>query len=248
MKLFGLIGYPLTHSFSRKFFIEKFKREGITECTYENFEIKSITDFPALLSSYPELRGINITIPYKEDIKRYLQGMDPSAEKVGAVNVVRIQTDGKLIGYNSDYYGFRMSLEKWLGSKLKNIQSLIFGSGGASKAVRVVLEDCNIPYKTVSRDETKGDYIYFELFEDPGILKDFQLIVNTTPVGMYPNVNEAPHIPYDLLNSDFYLYDLIYNPEETLFLKKGEDRGAQIKNGMEMLILQAERSWEIWNQ
>jgi len=248
MKVLGLIGCPLTHSFSQRYFAEKFKKESILDVVYENFEIKNINDLPALLESYPNLQGFNVTIPYKEDVKHYVDDLDHSAQKVGAVNVIKILPDQRRIGYNTDYYGFRTSLESWLGGKISSVNSLVFGTGGASKAVRVVLEDCNIPFKLVSRDEKKGDYIYYELSEKHNIIQSHTLIINTTPLGMYPNVNEAPHIPYDLLNSEYYLYDLIYNPEETLFLKKGKEAGANIKNGLEMLILQAEKSWEIWNE
>jgi shikimate dehydrogenase len=248
MKIFGLIGYPLSHSFSQGYFNKKFKKEGMRDVIYENFEIKSIKDLPALLESYPDLCGLNVTIPYKEDVKQYVHELDHSAQKVGAVNVIKILPDKKRVGYNSDYYGFRTSLESWLAGKLYNIKSLVFGTGGASKAVRVVLKDCNIPYKTVSRDTKKGDYAYYDLSEKQDILESHTLLINTTPLGMYPHVNEAPHLPYDMLNKNYYLYDLIYNPEETLFLRKGREAGAHIKNGLEMLILQAEKSWDIWNQ
>jgi shikimate dehydrogenase len=248
MKVFGLIGYPLSHSFSQRYFAEKFNKESIHDVVYQNFEIKNIKDLLSLLESYPDLKGLNVTIPYKEDVRSYVDELDHSAQKVGAVNVIKILPDQRRIGYNTDYYGFRTSLESWLGGKVSSINSLVFGTGGASKAVKVVLEDCNIPYKMVSRSEKKGDYIYYELSEKHNIIQSHTLIVNTTPLGMYPNVNEAPHIPYDLLNSEHYLYDLIYNPEETLFLKKGKESGAHIKNGLEMLVLQAEKSWEIWNE
>lgn len=248
MKIFGLIGYPLSHSFSKRYFEEKFEKEKIHDSCYENFEIKNIDDLPALLESYPELRGINVTIPYKEDVKKYLKILDNSAKKVGAVNVVKIISNSELIGYNSDYYGFRTSLESWLGNRISFVKALVFGTGGASKAVRVVLEDCNITYNTVSRDERKADFVYYELSENPEIVEDHTLIINTTPIGMYPYINEAPHFPYESLGNNHYLYDLIYNPEETLFLKKGKEAGANIKNGLEMLILQAEKSWDIWNK
>jgi len=248
MKVFGLIGFPLSHSFSQKYFAKKFVTEGIQDTTYENFEIKHIDDLPALLESYPDLFGLNVTIPYKEEVKKYIDDLDYSARKVGDVNVIKVLPDRSLVGYNSDYYGFRTSLESWLGGKTASFNALVLGTGGASKAVKVVLEDCNINYRTVSRDGKKGDFTYFELIEDPDIVRDHTLIINTTPLGMYPHVNEAPQLPYDQLNDGYYLYDLIYNPEETLFLEKGKENGAIIKNGLEMLILQAEKSWEIWNQ
>jgi shikimate dehydrogenase len=246
MKIYGLIGFPLSHSFSKRYFGEKFQRESIQDAVYENFEIKDIDDLPALIGSYPDLCGLNVTIPYKEDIKKYVDDLDYSAKKVGAVNVIKIIQDRKIIGYNSDYYGFRTSLESWLGSRISSVKSLVMGTGGASRAVRVVLEDCNIPYKTVSRDEQKGDYVYYDLFEHQNIFLEYNLLINTTPVGMHPHANEAPHLPYDLLSAEYYLYDLIYNPEETLFLMKGKEAGAHIKNGFEMLVLQAEKSWDIW--
>ncbi len=248
MKIFGLIGYPLSHSFSQKYFSEKFRKEKIRDVVYHNFEIKHIDDLPALLDSYPDLKGLNVTIPYKEEVRKYIDSLDHSAEKVGAVNVIKILSDGSKTGYNSDYYGFRTSLETWISNSIPNLKALVLGTGGAAKAVRIVLDDCNIPYSTVSRDIAKADYDYYELTDNTDIIQDHRLIINTTPLGMYPNVNEAPHLPYELLNSDFYLYDLIYNPEITLFLKKGREAGARIKNGLEMLELQAEKSWDIWNE
>ncbi len=248
MKIFGLIGFPLSHSFSQKYFSEKFQKEKIHDVVYQNFEIKHIDDLPALLDSYPELQGLNVTIPYKEDVRKYIDSLDHSAEKVGAVNVIKILPDGSKIGFNSDYYGFRTSLETWINNGISNLKALVLGTGGAAKAVRIVLDDCNIPYSTVSRDITKADYDYYELTENTDIIRGHRLIINTTPLGMYPNVNEAPHLPYELLDADFYLYDLIYNPEITLFLNKGREAGARIKNGLEMLELQAEKSWDIWNE
>jgi shikimate dehydrogenase len=248
MKIFGLIGFPLSHSFSQKYFSEKFEKEKIKDVIYHNFEIKHIDDLPALLDSYPDLRGLNVTIPYKEEVRNYIDILDHSAEKIGAVNVIKILPDGSKIGFNSDYYGFRTSLETWISNNISNIKALVLGTGGASKAVRIVLDDCNIPYSTVSRNIAKADYDYYELTENSQILMDHRLIINTTPLGMYPNVNEAPHLPYNLLNAEFYLYDLIYNPAITLFLNKGKENGAKIKNGLEMLELQAEKSWDIWNE
>lgn len=248
MKIFGLIGFPLSHSFSQKYFSDKFQKEKIPDVVYQNFEIKHIDDLPALFESYPELQGMNVTIPYKEEVKKYIDSLDHSAEKVGAVNVIKILPNGNKIGFNSDYYGFRTSLETWISNSIFDLKALVLGTGGAAKAVRIVLDDCNIPYSTVSRNISKADYDYFELTENSQIFMEHRLIINTTPLGMYPNVNEAPHLPYELLNADFYLYDLIYNPAITLFLNKGRENGAKIKNGLEMLELQAEKSWEIWNE
>jgi shikimate dehydrogenase len=248
MKIFGLIGFPLSHSFSQKYFSDKFSKEKIPDVIYRNFEIKHIDDLPALLDSYPDLHGLNVTIPYKEEVRKYIDSLDHSAEKIGAVNVIKILPDGNKIGFNSDYYGFRTSLETWTSNNISGLRALVLGTGGAAKAVRIVLDDCNIPYSTVSRNIAKADYDYYELTENSQIITDHKLIINTTPLGMYPNVNEAPHLPYELLNEKFYLYDLIYNPALTLFLKKGRESGARIKNGLEMLELQAEKSWDIWNE
>ncbi len=248
MKIFGLIGYPLTHSFSKKYFSEKFGKEDINEFVYENFELKDIDDFPVLISTYPSLKGLNVTIPYKEDIITYLDDLDYTAKKIRAVNVIKILEDGSKIGYNTDYYGFRTSLENWLGSAMSKMNVLILGTGGASKAVKTVLHDCNIPYRTVSRNEKKGDFIYYDFIQEPELMKNFRLIINTTPLGMHPGINQAPNLPYEHMSEGFYLYDLIYNPPKTLFLQNGEKSGAKIKNGLEMLVLQAEKSWEIWNE
>ncbi len=248
MRKFGLIGYPLSHSFSKKFFAEKFTKENITDCSYDNYELREISDFPALIKAYPALQGLNVTIPYKQKIIPYLDNLDHYAGKIGAVNVIRFHENGHLIGHNSDYYGFRKSLEKWIGPAIRQVRALVLGTGGAAKAILAVLEDCNVNYKTVSRRENKGDLTYGTFTDDPELILAYRLIINTTPVGMYPDVNEAPNLPYDLIDSRFYLFDLIYNPDTTLFLQKGQDNGAKIKNGMEMLVFQAERSWEIWNK
>ena len=248
MRKFGLIGYPLTHSFSKKYFDGKFQKEKLRDCVYENFEIRRIEDLPFLIQTYPDLLGFNVTIPYKESIIPYLDDLDHVASKVGAVNVVRILKDQKKIGYNSDYYGFRLSLENWMGVEKKNLKALILGTGGAAKAVKSVLEDCNFPYRTVSRMEGKGDYIYADFIDHAELIGEYRLIINTTPLGMYPRLQEAPNLPFENMDETYYLYDLIYNPEKTLFLEKGEAAGARIKNGYEMLVLQAEKSWDIWNE
>ncbi len=247
MKIYGLIGFPLGHSFSKSYFAKKFREERIKDTLYESFELKSIEELPKLLESYPELKGLNVTIPYKEQIIPFLGDMDKSASRVGAVNVVRFGKNDQLIGYNSDYYGFRLSLEKWLDSNLSKVKALILGTGGAAKAVKAVCEDAGIPYLTVSRDPLKGSVTYYDLNEDPGVVQTHRLIINASPLGMHPRENEMPNLPYDLLDEGFYLYDLIYNPEITLFMEKGLERGANVKNGYEMLVLQAEKSWSIWN-
>lgn len=242
MKVYGLIGYPLSHSFSKGFFAEKFAREGIRECIYESFPIPSINELPALLAQYPDLQGLNVTIPYKEAVMSYLDELSPAAAQIRAVNCIRFK-DGRKIGYNTDAIGFRRSLEPLLQSH--HNRALILGTGGAAKAVQYVLESLSIPYKLVSRQVSADTIAYEQL--DASIMASHTLIVNTTPLGMYPNVSAAPVLPYEHLTDRHLLYDLIYNPAVTAFLQQGADRGATIKNGHEMLILQAEASWEIWN-
>lgn len=248
MKKYGLIGYPLTHSFSKKYFTEKFQNEKLLDCEYENFEIRRIEDLPALINMYPDLLGFNVTIPYKESIMPYLDELDHVAKKVGAVNVVKISANQRNVGFNSDYYGFRHSLENWLGAEKKKLKALVLGTGGAAKAVKCVLEDCNLPYRSVSRKPGKGDYTYADFVSYPEEISEYRLIINTTPLGMYPRLQEAPNLPFENMDATYYLYDLIYNPAKTLFLEKGEAVGASVKNGYEMLVLQAEKSWEIWNE
>lgn len=246
MRVFGLIGFPLSHSFSKKYFSEKFEREGIKNARYELFEIPDISNFPELIHQQSDLVGLNVTIPYKQQVMPYLDGLEESAEKVGAVNVIR-KTGGKLIGYNSDYYGFLLSLEKWLPADRKNLKALVLGTGGASKAVMAALNDLTIPFQLVSRQEGESSLTYDQLQEDPSFLNQYHLIINTSPVGMSPKINEAPAIDYSRLSPDHYLYDLVYNPEETRFMQLGKEQGAKVKSGMEMLHLQAEKAWEIWN-
>lgn len=244
-KQYGLIGYPLSHSFSKKYFAGKFKKENITGCQYDLFEIDSIK-LVSKVFEIEHLQGFNVTIPYKHDIMEYMDKFDHSAKKVGAVNVVKIEENGEKTGYNSDYYGFKTSLENWLPNT-KGLKAVVLGIGGAAKAVMAVLNDVSIPFVKVSRDSSKGDYSYDELRIHPEILNDHQLIINTTPLGMAPNTDSKPDIAYNLLNENFYVYDLIYNPAKTLFLSEAKKNNAQIKNGLEMLELQAEKSWEIWN-
>lgn len=242
MKVYGLIGYPLSHSFSKGFFAEKFAREGIRDCMYESFPIPEIGELPALIAQYPDLQGLNVTIPYKQVVMPYLDEMSPAAAQIGAVNCIRFK-DGRKTGYNTDAIGFRRSLEPLL--KSYHNKALVLGTGGAAKAVQYVLENLNIPYKLVSRQASADSVSYEQL--DASIMASHTLIVNTTPLGMYPNVDAAPALPYEQLTDKHLLYDLIYNPAVTAFLRQGADRGATIKNGHEMLILQAEASWEIWN-
>lgn len=242
MKIYGLIGYPLSHSFSKGFFSEKFAKEGIKDCLYDSFPIPAIDEFPALLTQYPEIQGLNVTIPYKEAVMSFLDELSPAAARIKAVNCIHFK-DGRKIGYNTDAIGFRRSLEPLLQSH--HNKALVLGTGGAAKAVQYVLNDLQIPYRMVSRKASPDTLAYEQLDEE--LMSSHRLIVNTTPLGMYPHVDAAPELPYHLITSRHLLYDLIYNPAITTFLQKGADKGAVIKNGHEMLILQAEASWEIWN-
>jgi shikimate dehydrogenase len=247
MNKYGLIGYPLGHSFSKKYFTEKFAKEGIANSVYDLYELKTIDEFPALLQNEPELKGINVTIPYKEQVIKYLDCLDASAEKVGAINVIKITEEGEKIGYNSDYYGFRNSLIKFLNdNSISSIKALILGTGGASKAVKAALAELGIVYLIVSREAGRADLTYAGLNQSH--LQQYSLIINTTPVGTYPKVDGCPEIPYQYLSASNLLYDLVYNPEVTLFMQKGIDAGAKVINGLPMLYLQAEKAWEIWQQ
>lgn len=244
MKTFGLIGKTLKHSFSQKYFTEKFQTENIEGCQYKLFELASSADFENLLKDN-KLNGLNVTIPYKEDVVPYMANLDDSARRIGAVNVVKFEKDGTLTGYNSDYYGFKKSLLQLLEG-VKPTKGLILGTGGASKAVRVALEDIGVVPTFVSRTKKEGQLSYDELTEES--IKDYQVIVNCTPLGTYPNPDEAPAIPFGGLDERHFLFDLVYNPAVSLFLQKGLDAGGKIKNGLDMLHLQAEKSWEIWNE
>lgn len=249
MPRYGLIGYPLTHSFSQRYFTGKFAREGITDSRYDLFELPNIADLPAVLQT-PDLRGLNVTIPHKQAVLPYLDRLDASAEKVGAVNVIRIETDGSRTGYNSDYYGFRRSLEDWLAQNSTQLtggtlRALVLGTGGASKAVVAALTDMGIPYRYVSRQKTEQAVSYDEA---ASLLATHHLIVNCSPVGTYPNVDDAPDLPYEQLTDRHFLYDLVYNPAETRFMQLGRERGACVQNGYQMLVLQAEKAWEIWQK
>ena len=278
MTTYGLIGYPLGHSFSRKFFTEKFEKEGI-DAQYLNFEIPSIEEFPEIIKNNPELRGLNVTIPYKQQVMQYLDEISEEAKAIGAVNVVRIERPspqpspimgretmrnagnkpdglpikgdmsaglrGSLIGYNSDVIGFVESIKPLL--KPHHKKALILGTGGASKAIRYGLEK-KLGMKTlfVSRSAREGMITYEEVTAE--VLKEYEVIVNCSPVGMYPHVDECPALPYEAMNEKNLLYDLVYNPLETLFMKKGAEQGATVKNGLEMLHLQAIASWKFWEK
>lgn len=248
MQKYGLIGYPLKHSFSIGYFNEKFEAENI-DALYVNFEIPRIEDFMEVVEENPNLCGLNVTIPYKEQVIPYLDELDKDTAKIGAVNVIKIirQPKGKtkLVGYNSDIVGFTRSIEPLLQSH--HVKALILGTGGASKAVFHGLANLGIKATFVSRTKKSNDVLTYEELT-PEIMQSHTVIVNTTPLGMYPKVDFCPNIPYDLLTPNHLLYDLLYNPNETLFMKKGMERGATVKNGLEMLLLQAFVSWEIWNK
>lgn len=246
MRQFGLIGYPLGHSFSKGYFTEKFRKENISDAAYELYPLQQIELFPQLLEEQTKLVGLNVTIPYKEQVIPYLNRLDRSAEKVGAVNVIK-KEGRELVGYNSDYFGFKQSLEQWMGQALAGQQALVLGTGGAAKAVCAALSDLQLTFQLVSRRAAAGVLSYTQLVHEPQILHNHRLIINTTPVGMQPYTDTCPELPYEHLEANHYLYDLVYNPAETLFMKKGAARGTKVKNGLEMLHLQAEKAWEIWN-
>lgn len=243
IRQFGLIGYPLSHSFSKKFFTKKFEEEGLDNCSYELFPIQSVEEVRAILKSNPALEGINVTIPHKQTILALLDRKDELVTRIRACNCIRIR-NGKLEGFNTDVIGFERSLAK--GLKPNHRSALILGTGGSAKAVEFTLAKLGISYKYVSRKPTTNNLSYEQV--TAAIIAKYHLIINTTPLGMHPTTTEAAQIPYEALTSEHYLFDLVYNPEKTLFLKKGEARGAQIKNGYEMLVIQAEESWKIWNE
>ena len=242
MKWYGLLGKTLKHSFSKAYFSKKFSSENIDDCRYENFELASINELPELLNGNPDIRGLNVTIPYKEEVLSFLDYKNDIVKEINACNCIKI-SGGKLSGYNTDVIGFQQSLEKLLKSHHKS--ALIIGTGGSAKAVRYALNTLGVAYQNVSRTKTSSTITYEELDEES--VKSHLLIVNTSPVGMYPKIEEAPAIPFQFVTPEHLLFDLTYNPEKTLFLKKGEEKGATISNGSEMLILQAEESWRIWN-
>jgi shikimate dehydrogenase len=248
MDLYGLIGYPLTHSFSKRYFTDKFTREKIKESSYELFEMKSLEDLPKLLKTKTDLRGLNVTIPHKKDVIAYVDDLDDaSAERIGAVNTIKIYADGSTKGFNTDYYGFRQSLVEWLdrrGESCSNFKALVLGNGGAAKAVMVALQDLHVEFQLVSRQKDNDSILYQELTEE--LLSSHLLIINTTPLGTFPNTEECPDLPYQWITKKHFMYDLVYNPAETLFLKKGMEKGAVVQNGLKMLQMQAEKSWEIW--
>ncbi|GHE46275.1 shikimate dehydrogenase family protein [Sphingobacterium griseoflavum] len=247
MKKLGLIGYPLGHSFSKKFYLEKFERENISDINYDLYPLETLDGFQTLYDTDPNFCGFNVTIPHKRNVMAFLDELSPEAEEINAVNCVRIERkNGKafLKGFNTDAFGFEQSLRPLLTAKHQT--ALVFGNGGAAQAVYYALKKLGISYRIVSRQRDNGDLTYTDLTE--AVIRDHKLLVNCSPVGTFPNIQECPHIPYEGIGESHLLYDLIYNPEETLFLKKGKERGATTKNGYEMLVLQAERNWKIWNE
>ncbi len=245
-KLLGLVGKNISYSFSKGYFAEKFEKEGLSDHEYVNFDIQSIDEFPKIIHEFRfQLKGLNVTIPYKQEVFQHLDKVHKVAKKVGAVNTIRFTKRGNLKGYNTDVFGFKNSLEPLLKEHHK--RALILGTGGASKAIAYVLKSLEIEYFKVSRNPVKNKEIsYDDLSRE--LVVNHTLIINCTPLGTFPNVTQKPNIPYQYLNENHLLYDLIYNPEKTAFLKEGEKKGAQIKNGLEMLIGQAEEAWRIWNK
>ena len=269
MRTFGLIGYPLSHSFSQKYFTEKFKRENLTDCEFKNFPLEDINEFPILLKNTLGLCGLSITIPHKQTIIEYLNKIEESAKEIGAVNCIKKwqMADGKwqMMGFNTDVVGFEQSIKPLI--KDHHLKALILGTGGASKAVAFVLKKMGIEFLFVYRNKHPEKRAQYQVagsrpalpagrYQAPSvkyrdlskeIISKHLIIINTTPLGTFPNIHDYPDIPYEHLSSKHLLYDLTYNPEESAFLKKGKAHGAQIKNGLEMLHLQAEKAWEIWN-
>lgn len=246
MRRFGLIGRTLGHSFSAKYFTEKFEREGLVqECRYDLFEMPEISCVEEFIAATECLVGFNVTIPYKQQVIPYLTDLSDEARNIGAVNCVKLYDDGRRVGYNTDVDGIRLSLDKLLGTT--EVESaLVLGTGGASQAVQYVLAERGVAFSIVSRDCRKGNLTYADLSHD--IIAANQLIINASPVGMYPHDNQAPNIPYEELGCGHYLFDLVYNPERTLFVERGAVHGAHTLSGLDMLYAQAEAAWRIWNE
>ena len=244
-RVFGLLGKDISYSFSRGYFSEKFQKENLENCEYTNFDLPKIDDFPTHVNKYKDnISGINVTIPYKEKVIPFLDEIDIEAKEIGAVNTIKILKNNKLKGFNTDIYGFLNAIKPLLKNHHK--KALILGTGGASKAVAFAFKKLNIPFLLVSRNpKDKTQISYNQITEN--VLKEFSILVNCSPVGTFPNVEISPNIPYQFISKEHLLFDLIYNPSETAFLSEGKKRGATIKNGYEMLELQAEKSWEIWN-
>ncbi|MCP9757587.1 shikimate dehydrogenase [Lacihabitans sp. CCS-44] len=244
MKKFGLLGFPLSHSFSKKYFTEKFVKLGIADThQYDLYEIEHIDELKEIINKTEGITGFNVTIPHKLNVLPHLSDIEPNAQRIGAVNVLKVQENKTLKGYNSDYYGFSKSLAEFLGDTRK-LKALVLGNGGAAKAVCVSLEDMGIPYQLVSRRASDDTINYRKANE---LLAEYKLIVNCTPLGTYPNVSTFPDLDYENIGSGHFCFDLVYNPSETKFLQKSKENGAKTINGYDMLVYQAEKSWEIWN-
>ena len=246
MRKLGLIGYPLGHSFSKKYFSEKFANENIIDCQYDNYPLTAIEQLPDLIKDNPTLTGLNVTIPYKSSVIKYLDSIEVQAEAVGAVNVLKISRNNEgltIKGFNSDIDGFRNSISPYLSGRVKN--ALVLGNGGGAKAVCYVLKELGIKITSVDIEKIEGVITYSDITDE--LLLNNPLIVNTTPLGMFPNINTCPDINYNSLTRDHILFDLVYNPELTVFLAKGRERGSTIISGIKMLYGQAEKAWEIWN-
>ncbi len=244
MNLYGLIGYPLGHSFSKQYFTQKFEKEGLEDCFFELYPLEKIEEFPGLLQKQPLLRGVAVTIPYKEAVIPFLHSMSPQAKSIGAVNCIEVLPGG-LRGHNTDVVGFERSFVPSL--QHHHTRALILGTGGASKAVQYVLQQLGIPFLLVSR-KAKGDTIIGYNQVTGSLLKDYTILINCTPVGMAPHENEKPPLPYEELTFVHYLYDLVYKPAETQFMLEGKKKGAVVKNGYDMLLIQADENWKIWNE
>jgi shikimate dehydrogenase len=247
MRKYGLVGYPLGHSFSQKYFTEKFSRENIPDCIYRNYPLENLDHFIEFINSDPQLAGLNVTIPYKSQVIRFVDELDAEAAEIGAVNVLKIKRHGdqiRIFGYNSDVTGIRDTLLPYMSDNVRN--ALILGTGGSSRAVSYVLTKLGLSVNLVSREKKPGALSYSEI--TPAIIKDSHIIVNTTPLGMFPNVESKPPIDYSQLTKNHILFDLVYNPQQTAFLKMGADRGCETISGLKMLHSQAEKAWEIWNE
>lgn len=243
-KRFGLLGRNISYSFSRGYFTEKFKNENLEGCTYENFDLSDISEFPLVIANTPNIKGINVTIPYKEAVMPHLNSLSKKAARIGAVNTIKITKKGKLKGYNTDYYGFKKSIQPLL--KPHHQRALILGTGGASKGIAFALEELGIAYTFVSRGGKENTIDYTSL--NAMTFDNYQIVINCTPIGTSPDIDASPAIPYNFFTSNHIAYDLIYNPEETQFLRQAKAKGAATKNGYDMLVYQAEKSWEIWNK
>lgn len=244
MRKFGLIGYPLKHSFSKSYFEKKFSNLNIDDASYENFELNNINDLNKIIANNSSITGLNVTIPYKEKVISYLDEIDEEAKKIGSVNVIKFYNK-KLIGFNTDYLGFKKSLLDWIPEI--NFSALVLGSGGSSKAICYTLKNLKIPYKIISRLSGNSKISYDELLNSDDLI-NHNLIINSTPLGMHPNIDTLPNLNFDQINSNHYVFDLVYNPKETKLLSISNSKGAKIKNGYDMLVNQAELSWEIWNK